>query len=56
MGFFNELGRQVESLKQTAADAAGTESAYECRECGERFDDEHESCPDCGGELAAVTP
>jgi len=54
MGFFNELGRRVETLKRTAQDAAGENTDYLCRNCEERFDTLHDECPECGGELLAV--
>lgn len=55
MGFFNELGRQVESFKRTAEDAAEEEAVYECLGCENRFDARHDSCPECGGDLVTVT-
>lgn len=55
MGFFNELGRQVESFKRTAEEVAETDTVYECRACEEQFVSEHEECLDCGGELTAVS-
>jgi rRNA maturation endonuclease Nob1 len=54
MGFFNKLGRQVESFKRTAEEAAESDTVYECRACEEQFVSEHEECLDCGGELVAV--
>lgn len=54
MGFFNELGRQVESFKRTAEDAVDDDTVYECRACEERFENEYEECLDCGGELVAL--
>lgn len=55
MGFFNELGRRVETFKRTAKDAAEEHADYQCRACEERFDTEHEQCPECGGDLVTAT-
>lgn len=55
MGFFNKLGRKVESFKLTAEEAAEEDTVYECGACGEQFEHEHEECLECGGDLVAVT-
>lgn len=54
MGFFNKLGRQVESFKRTAEEAAESDTVYECQACESEFVSEHEECLDCGGDLVAV--
>ncbi|NHN43190.1 hypothetical protein G9C85_16355 [Halorubellus sp. JP-L1] len=57
MGFFNEVGRKVEKVKQSMADDGedrddGVE--YVCRDCGTRHATAHDFCPDCGND--AVEP
>ncbi len=47
MGVFKKLGRQVEQFKSKAETAAENHSAYQCKECGERFRKYHEQCPEC---------
>jgi uncharacterized OB-fold protein len=48
MGFFSEMGRQVEQFSRTAKDVADGTAGYECRSCESRFHTDHEDCPDCG--------
>ncbi|WP_458209553.1 hypothetical protein [Haladaptatus sp. NG-SE-30] len=47
MGLFNKLGRQVEQFKTKAKNAAEEYEAYRCSECGTRFSEQHEQCPEC---------
>jgi rRNA maturation endonuclease Nob1 len=54
MGFFNSVGRKVEEFKQTATSAADDGTAYRCVACEERFDADHDYCPECGA--ASVEP
>lgn len=57
MGFFNELGRQVEQFKRTATNAAAGRAAYRCRACDERFESQHDQCPECGdGPVESTQP
>lgn len=47
MGLFRKLGRQVEQFKEEAKTAAENHVANECKECGARFSDQHDQCPEC---------
>jgi len=57
MGFFNEIGRKVEKVKQSM-DAAGddgdarsgNDAESVCRECGARHATAYDFCPDCGSD------
>jgi rRNA maturation endonuclease Nob1 len=53
MGLFNELGRQVEQVKQSVQGSDG-DPAYQCRACDARLDAAHDFCPECGED--AVEP
>ncbi|PAU84518.1 hypothetical protein CK500_03090 [Halorubrum salipaludis] len=55
MGLFTELGRQVETFKQTAKNAAENAETFRCPACDERFDDPHDHCPECGEEMTEST-
>lgn len=55
MGFFNELGRRVETLKRTAEDAVDEHTTHRCEACDHEFDTQHDECPECGGELVVAT-
>lgn len=48
MGFFEQVGRQVEKFKQTAKDAADEDADYQCQSCNARFNANDDQCPDCG--------
>lgn len=48
MGFFRDLGRQVEQFKQTAREATDAYADYECQACGETFTSRPEQCDECG--------
>ncbi|MGQ3719932.1 zinc ribbon domain-containing protein [Natrialba aegyptia] len=48
MSLFERLGEKVESFKQEAEAARDEAAPYRCRECGERFYSEQETCPSCG--------
>ncbi|WP_435123900.1 hypothetical protein [Halobaculum sp. D14] len=50
MGLFKRVGRQVEQFKRTAEEAAAERADYRCRDCGERFHADHDSCPECGAD------
>lgn len=54
MGFFNEVGRRAEKLKQQVSDAAAEGAMFECADCGKGIFTEKETCPNCGSE--AVVP
>jgi rRNA maturation endonuclease Nob1 len=53
MGLFNELGRQVEQVKQSVQGSDG-DPAYQCRACDARLDAAYDFCPECGED--AVEP
>ncbi|UPV75423.1 hypothetical protein M0R89_04980 [Halorussus limi] len=48
MGLFRDLGNKVEKFKQASEAAADEEASHECRDCGERFFSDRETCPECG--------
>ncbi|WP_166035485.1 PhlB family protein [Halorussus pelagicus] len=50
MSLFRDLGQKVEEFKQASAAAAEEEASHECRDCGERFFADRESCSECGGD------
>ena len=50
MSLFRDLGQKVEEFKQASTAAAEEEASHECRDCGERFFSDRESCPECGSE------
>ncbi|WP_049915012.1 zinc ribbon domain-containing protein [Natrialba taiwanensis] len=54
MSLFERLGEKVESFKQEAEAARDEAAPYRCRECGERFYSEQETCPACGSTELAV--
>ncbi|WP_083860905.1 zinc ribbon domain-containing protein [Natrialba asiatica] len=54
MSLFERLGEKVESFKQEAESARDEAAPYRCRECGERFYSERETCPACGSTELAV--
>ncbi|WP_323174005.1 zinc ribbon domain-containing protein [Natrialba sp. PRR66] len=54
MSLFERLGEKVESFKQEAEAARDEAAPYRCRECGERFYSEQETCPSCGSTELAV--
>jgi uncharacterized OB-fold protein len=47
MGLFRELGNKVEKLKQASQAAADEGASHECRDCGERFFADRETCSEC---------
>ncbi|WP_162224237.1 hypothetical protein [Halorussus salinus] len=49
MSLFRDLGKKVEEFKQASEAAADEEASHECRDCGERFFTEPETCPECNG-------
>lgn len=56
MGFFSEMGRQVEQFTRTAKDVADSNAGYVCRSCESRFHADHDDCPECGAAtVEAVT-
>ncbi|WP_168216256.1 DUF7129 domain-containing putative zinc-binding protein [Halorussus halobius] len=55
MSLFRDLGKKVEEFKQASQSAASEEADYECRDCGERLFTDREACPECGGDVVAVT-
>ncbi|UPW01436.1 hypothetical protein M0R88_04865 [Halorussus gelatinilyticus] len=54
MGLFRDLGNKVEKFKQASEAAADEEASHECRDCGEKFFADRETCPECGS--SDVTP
>jgi hypothetical protein len=50
MGFFRDMGKKAEKLKQEVSDAARQEALYQCRECGTAVYTERDTCPECGSE------
>lgn len=55
MGFFRNVGRRAEKLKQQVTDAAHEEARAECRECGAVVYTDRETCPECGHDTLEVT-
>ncbi|MFC7135070.1 MULTISPECIES: hypothetical protein [Salinibaculum] len=49
MGFFNDLGRKAEKLKQEATAATEAEATHGCPDCETLLYTDHEECPECGG-------
>lgn len=49
MGFFENLGRKVESFRQDASDSA-RDPTHRCTDCESEFFTEYETCPDCGSD------
>ncbi|MFC7082195.1 hypothetical protein [Halorussus caseinilyticus] len=49
MGLFRDLGQKVEEFKQASQTVADEEATHECRDCGERFFADRETCSECGG-------
>ncbi|SIR59789.1 FmdB family zinc ribbon protein [Natronorubrum thiooxidans] len=47
MSMFERLGETVERLKQEATAGRDGSIEYRCRDCGEGFYHEHETCPKC---------
>ena len=48
MGFFKEIGRQVEQFKQPAKKTAEEDATLQCRVCDTRLNVRHNECPACG--------
>ena len=48
MGFFREVGRQVEQFKRTAKETAEEDASRRCRACDARVNTRHDECPACG--------
>lgn len=48
MGFFKEIGRQVEQFKQTAKKSAEVDATLRCQVCDTRLNARHDECPECG--------
>ncbi|WP_101296498.1 hypothetical protein [Halegenticoccus soli] len=56
MNLFRKLGRQVEQFKTKAKAASRDRASYRCTECGARFSEQRERCPECGsGDVVSVT-
>lgn len=53
MGLFRKLGRQVEQFKTDAEEAAEEYEAYQCEDCGMRFNEQYEQCSECGSRKIA---
>ncbi len=49
MSLFRDLGKKVEEFKQASDAAADERATHECRDCGERFFADRETCSECGG-------
>lgn len=50
MGLFRKLGRQVEQFTTKAKTAAEEHAVYQCEDCGARFDEPPQRCPECASE------
>ncbi|MFB6131232.1 MAG: hypothetical protein ABEJ28_10475 [Salinigranum sp.] len=50
MGLFRKLGREVQQFAEDAKAAAEDDAVYECAECGARFDERPDRCPECDAE------
>jgi uncharacterized paraquat-inducible protein A len=50
MGFFNDLGRKAEKLKQQATNASEREATHACADCETLLYADHDECPECGSE------
>lgn len=50
MGFFSNVGRQVEQFKQTVQEVADESAEYRCESCDTALQTDHEHCPECGAE------
>ncbi|NHN60328.1 MULTISPECIES: hypothetical protein [Halorussus] len=48
MGIFRDLGKKVEEFKQASNAVASEDATHECRDCGERFFADRETCSECG--------
>lgn len=56
MGFFNDLGRKAEQLKQKATAASEEGATHACAECEKLLYTAHDECPECGSEdIRALT-
>ena len=55
MSLFERLGEKVEEFKQEAEAARDDAAPYRCRECGERFHSDRDTCPECGSENVGTT-
>lgn len=51
---FRKLGRRVERFKTEAKTAVEDRADYRCEDCGARFDERRERCPEC--ESGSVVP
>jgi uncharacterized paraquat-inducible protein A len=56
MGFFNELGRKAEKLKQQATAASDREATHACTDCEALLYTDHEECPECGSDAVVELP
>jgi hypothetical protein len=50
VGFFNEVGRRAEKLKQQVSEKAEEGAMFECADCGKGIFTKKETCPACGSE------
>jgi uncharacterized OB-fold protein len=50
VGLFRNVGRRVEKLKHEVTDAAESEAAAECGDCGTAVYTDRETCPECGSD------
>lgn len=50
MGFFNDLGKKAERLRQQARDAEEEEATHTCRNCDALLYADREECPECGSD------
>lgn len=50
MGFFNNLGRKAEKLKQKAKAASEEEASHACADCEALLYTDHDECPECGSD------
>lgn len=53
MGFFNDLGKKAEKLKQQAMAASEKEATHGCANCETLLYTDHDECPECGSDAVA---
>ena len=56
MGFFNNLGRKAEKLKQQATAASEEKATHACADCEALLYSDHDFCPECGNDSVVALP
>ncbi len=54
MGFFNNLGKRAEKLKQQATAASKREATHGCKDCETLLYTAHETCPECDSDAVVA--